>query len=434
MKNTVLATAILLSLCAQSTVLAQTQDERIQELETQLIALRDAYAEDGFEKIATHIDPFENKQFDGEGMAPSREMSDEERIALLEREIKALREAYIEGTPQRIKTIADAVEEKKEAEQEERAAWYDQIELGALIQVEAGYLSHYEGNIESDITVATFAPYITSRVNSWISVEAALLYEQGETDLEVDIATVSLANGDKTPFYSIIGQTYMPFGDYSTEMISDPLTLEIGETRATGIQVGAARSGFNINLYTFNGDIDYDEKDQINSFGAAVSYGNDFDKLSFSIGAGYTNNMGDSDSLQDGITVSDSVPGLSANTTLEFSRFVLYAEYVGATEAFDVADYAFKGNAAQPSAYNLEANIKFASFDKDSIVALGYQGSDEAIDLGLPKQRMLATYRVFIMPNTSLAIQYAYDKDYSTDDGGTGKSANTLTAQAGVVF
>jgi hypothetical protein len=434
MKKTVLATAILLSLCAQSTVLAQTQKERIQELETQLIALRDAYAEDGFEQTTTRTAPLENKQVDGESMVSSRDMSDEERIVLLEQEIKALRDAYIEGAPQRIKTIAGAVEDKKEAEKEERAAWYDQIELGALIQVEAGYLRPFEGNSESDITVATFAPYITSRVNPWISVQGALLYEQGETDLEVDIATVSIANADKTPFYSIIGQTYMPFGDYSTEMISDPLTLEIGETRATGIQVGAAKSGFNINLYTFNGDIDYDEKDQINSFGAAVSYGHDFDKFSFSVGAGYTNNMGDSDGLQEGITVSDSVPGISANATLEISRFVLYAEYVGATEAFDEADYAFNGNGAQPSAYNLEADINFSSFDKDSIVALGYQGSEEAIDLGLPRQRMLATYRVFIMPNTSVAIQYAYDKDYSTDDGGTGKSANALIAQATVVF
>jgi len=414
MKNTVLATAMILGICSQSTVLAQTKQERINQLETQLLALKVAYAEDGRTE-------------------PSLDMSDEERIAFLEQEIKALRDAYIEGAPQRIKIIADTVEGKK-AGKEERIAWYQQIELGALIQVEASYLSPYEGESESDITVATFAPYITSQVNPWVSVQGALLYEQGDTDLEVDIATISIANSEKTAFYSIIGQTYMPFGDYSTEMIADPLTLEIGETRATGIQVGAVTSGFNINLYTFNGDIDYDGKDQINSFGAAVSYGNDFDKVAFSMGASYTNNIGDSDGLQEGVIDSDTVPGISANATLEFPRLVLYAEYVGATEQFDNADYAFNGNGAKPTAYNLEADIKFSSFQKDSVVALGVQGTQEAIDLGLPKQRLLATYRVSILRNTSLAIQYAYDKDYSIDEGGTDKSANSLIAQASVAF
>lgn len=434
MKKTVLATATILGICIQSTVLAQTTQERIQELETQLIALKGAYLEDAPVQSTTRTDPGVQNRADAWSMMPSRKMSDVERIALLEQEIKALRDAYIEGAPKRIKRIAGAVEEKKEADVEDRAAWYQQIELGALIEVEAGYHSPYEGDSESDITVATFAPYITSRVNNWISVQGALLYEQGDTDLEVDIATVSIANPEKTPFYSIIGQTYLPFGNYSTEMISDPLTLEIGETRESAIQIGAATSGVNVNLYTFNGDIDKDGKDQINSFGAAVTYEKDFDKLGFSIGAGYTNNLGDSDGLQEGVVVSDRVAGISAHASLKFSRFGIYAEYLGASDPFDAADYAFNGEGAQPSAYNLEANIEFPILQKDSILALGLQGSGEAVELGLPEQRMLAAYRVFVMRNTSLAIEYAYDRDYSIEEGGTDKSANTFTAQASVVF
>jgi len=383
MKKTVLATAILASISYQSSVHAQTDQERIQQLEQELLALK---------------------------------------------------EAYIEGAPQRIKKIADRVEEKKEEKLETREEWAKNVEFGALIEVEASYHSPYEGDSESDIVVATFAPYITAQVNDWVSVEGALLYEEDDTDLEVDVATFTVANSEKSPFYSIVGQTYMPFGVYETNMVSDPLTLEIGETRETAIQLGAATGGLNANVYVFNGDVDKDDKEQVNSAGASISYDTEFENGGFGISVGYTNNLGDSDGLQEGISASDRVAGATASAVVGFSGFNLIGEYMTALDDFDAADYAFEGEGARPSAYNLEAGYGFSTGGKDSVIAVGYQGTEEALALELPKQRVLAAYRVDVLSNTTLAFEYAYDKDYSLDEGGTDKNGSTFTAQASVVF
>jgi hypothetical protein len=349
-----------------------------------------------------------------------------EKIERLEREIEALKDAYIEGAPRRVKRIANR--------DKEESKWSDRINVGALIEVEASYVSPFEGSSESDIVVATFAPYITSKVNDWIGVEASLLYEQDETDLEVDIATVSIANSDKTPFYSIIGQTYMPFGNYDTNMVSDPLTLEIGESRETAIQVGTATFGFTGVAYMFNGDLDGDSDNSINDWGGFLGYNKEFDFGGLGLGLGYISSLGESDSLQDGIHVSDDVSGTALNARLDIGNFNIIGEYVGANDSFDTADIAYRGSGAKPSAYNIEAGYSFSTLGKDSVIAAGYQGSKESVALELPESRFLVTYAVKVLRNTGVLIEYAYDSDYDVSDGGSGENGSSLTAQLAVVF
>jgi hypothetical protein len=352
--------------------------------------------------------------------------TDAERIERLEQEIEALKDAYIEGAPQRIKRIANR--------DKEESKWTDRIEAGALIEIEASHVSPFEGNSESDIVVATFAPYITSKVNDWIGVEAALLYEEHDTDLEVDIATVSIANPDKTPIYSIIGQTYMPFGNYDTNMVSDPLTLEIGESRETAIQAGAATFGFTGVAYVFNGDLNDDDDNSIDDWGGFLGYNREFESGALSLGLGYISSLGESDSLQEGINVSDDASGTAFNARLDIGDFNIIGEYVGANDSFDAADIAYRGSGAKPRAFNIEAGYSFSTFGKDSVIAAGYQRSKESVALELPEKRFLATYSVELLRNTSLLLEYAYDSDYDTADGGTGKHAHGLLAQLAVVF
>jgi hypothetical protein len=349
-----------------------------------------------------------------------------EKIERLEREIEALKNAYIEGAPQRVKRIANR--------DKEETHWSDRIEVGALIEIEASYVDPYEGGSESDIVVATFAPYITSKVNDWIGVEASLLYEEDETDLEVDIATVSIANPDKTPVYSIIGQTYMPFGNYDTNMVSDPLTLEIGESRETAIQVGTASFGFTGVAYVFDGDVDGDDDNSVDDWGGFLGFNREFDSGALSLGVGYISSLGESDSLQEGINVSDDVSGKAFNARLDLGDFNIIGEYVGANDSFDAADFAYRGGGAKPSAYNIEAGYSFSTLGKDSVIAVGVQGSRESLALDLPRTRYLVSYGVDVLRNTGLLFEYAYDKDYGKSDGGTGKNGSSLLAQLAVVF
>lgn len=352
--------------------------------------------------------------------------TDSEKIDRLEQEIKALKDVYIEGAPRRIKRIADR--------DKEESKWSDRIEVGALIEVEAGYVKPYEGDSESDIVVATFAPFIASQVNDWIRLQAALLYEQDNTDLEVDIATVTITNAEKTPVHSIIGQTYMPFGNYDTHMVSDPLTLDVGESREVAIQLGVATFGVTGTAYVFNGDLDDDEGSKINDYGAFLGFNKEFDWGALSLGLGYISSFGESDTLQEGITFSDSVSGAAANTRFDIGSFSIIGEYVGANSRFELDDYEFAGNGAKPSAFNIEAGYTFNTAGKESIISIAYQGSRESIAIGLPESRAMIGYAISLMRNTGLLFEYAYDTDYSIADGGTGENASRLLGQLAVVF
>ena len=142
----------------------------------------------------------------------------------------AEQKASMEGMPKRMKKLEENIEEKR-ATESVSDAWYRNIEVGALIEVEAGYTSPFEGDSESDVVLATFELGISSQVTDWVEAGGTLLYEEDETDLEVDTGYITLANADVSPLFLTAGQIYVPFGAFETHMVSDPLTLEIGETR-----------------------------------------------------------------------------------------------------------------------------------------------------------------------------------------------------------
>jgi hypothetical protein len=204
------------------------------------------------------------------------------------------------GEPKRLERLEGALD-GKQAGADSAPTWYRNIEIAGLIEVEASYLSPYEGDSESDIVLATAELGIRSQVNDWVEAGISFLYEQDETDLEVDTAYLTLGNADASPLFLTAGQVYVPFGVYETNLVSDPLTLDIGEARETALQLGFEQSGFSGSLYVFNGDNNVKSKDRIEGWGANLGFGQDSDDRSWSVGAGYINDLGDSDTLQDSI-------------------------------------------------------------------------------------------------------------------------------------
>jgi hypothetical protein len=96
--------------------------------------------------------------------------------------------------------------------------WFDDVTVSGLIEVEA-YTTDYEdladagaGGDNSDIVLATAELGIDAQVNDWVNGNITFLYEEDDTDLEVDVAIITIANADATPFYFAGGQMYVPFG------------------------------------------------------------------------------------------------------------------------------------------------------------------------------------------------------------------------------
>lgn len=295
------------------------------------------------------------------------------------------------------------------------------IEFGAAIEVEASYVKPENGNSESDIAAATVELGATLNLTEQLSGEIIFLYEEDETDVEVDVAQITYAFAN-TPLTATLGQLYVPFGAYETGLISDPLTLEIGEARETVLSLGIETAGFNGSFYVFNGDVD-DGSDSIDNWGLNVGYGNDV----FNVGFSYINDLGDSDSIQESLSesgVSEYTDGITVNGGLNLGPISLIAEYTTALDNFGA-----ELEGAEPSATNLEVDFNTTLFGKSSTFAAAYQTTDEALVLELPETRILLGLGIEINDHFGIGFEYSRDSDYEQNEGGTGEDTDAFVVQ-----
>ncbi|MFW5954371.1 MAG: LbtU family siderophore porin [Guyparkeria sp.] len=309
---------------------------------------------------------------------------------------------------------------------------YPQVNVGGAVEVEAYQASPFTGSDESDIVLATGALGLEAAINEWITAEVSTLYEENDTPLEIDTASVMLGS-EEGVWSARAGQFYVPFGVYETAMVSDPLTLELGETRETAIAAGVGQGGFNAEVYAFNGDLD--DENQVDNVGATAGWAGNVGEAELALSAGYMNSLGESDAIEGTIEEStDEVGAWTASATLGLGEAMLVGEYLTASDSFDAAELAFDGDGARPAAWNVEASYGFDLIGRPARAGIGYQGTDEALALELPESRVIAALSVEIFPRTALSFEYAADEDYAVADGGTGESAGTFTTQLAVTF
>jgi hypothetical protein len=319
--------------------------------------------------------------------------------------------------------------EKLQAQQEMTSheadkTWFQDVELAGLIEVEASSVSAEEGEDSSDINVATVELGIISQVNDWVGAEILLLYEEDSDnngDLNIDTALITLADPAGNWFLKA-GRSTLPFGVYATQMISDPITLELGETDDTAVEFGYHRRGLSASLFVFQGD----QSDKVDSVGAQLGFGAEVDGLVYDINLGYLNNLAESNLIVDGawVTDNDKIPAWTLSAVMTRGGWTLIGEYLSATGEFVDA------GGEQPSAFNLEAAYGFEVVSKPASLALGYQASDDAANdnWGLPEKRLVGSFSMELLAGTRLGVEYRRDQDYAS------ANTDTLTGQLAVEF
>ena len=319
--------------------------------------------------------------------------------------------------------------------------WFNSVKIGGLVEVEATYEDPSGGDEESDVALAKAELGIAGQITEMVGAEVALRYEEDDTPLEVNIATMTFRPG-RWSFKA--GQYFVPFGVFESNFISDSLTLELGETRESALQFGIESGGLHGAVYTFNGDLDEDGGSEADSFGVAVGYSAEVEDTGFGLNLSYISNIGDSDSLQelvadnlgeDGI-YSDQVSGWSASAMLRFGNLSFLAEYLDATEDFEVGEMEFEGKGAEPTSYMVEAAMDFELAGLPATFALGYQETDEAAALELPEERFLVGLSVEMMDGVALAVEGAFDEDYGDPETNdySGGDADIVTFQLAAEF
>ncbi len=331
---------------------------------------------------------------------------------------------------------------RQQQEEEGRAQKINEyVTLFGLIEGEAVFGEDFEGNNFSEFNVATVELGFDVQMSEWAVGHILAIYEGGDDDdLFIDEANIWLGNYEKYPLLLTAGKFYMPFGNFETNMIQDPLTLEIGEINDYGAAIGLEHSGFYGAVFGYNGLKEMGSSETISGFGLMAGYTYEHEEMTLETGISWVSNIADSGGISDALddkgldTVRDHVSGLSLNILGSYGPFSLLGEYTTPLDSFAPIEIGFAGNGAEPKAWNVELGYSTELLDKESVFAIGFQGTDEALELGLPEIRIIGTASFVILNGTTVSFEYFYDEDYSLTDGGTGESAGTFTTQLAYEF
>lgn len=360
-------------------------------------------------------------------------------------------ENRIQELERQLEQVRSGLQKEEEEQQPALNKVWERIRLSGLVEVEGSYHKDYQDEEESSLDVATAELGVDAELHELVSTHVLLLWEEGENNdnISVDEAFINLGNFDNYPVYGILGRQYVPFGAFDTHMVSDPLTLELGETQETAALLGFEQQGFYGSAYLFNGDVEETDSDShLDNFGLSLGYAADLAELDLDLQLGYMNNIADTDGISDSLStddeVQDYVDGGFARILIASEGFTFIAEYLSALDDFDKNELKFDGHGAEPEAWNLELGYSFDLQGREATLAAGYQGTDEALYLddqneiqeqSLPKHRYLAVASLGIIDNLAeLSLEYAYDEDYSQSKGGTGEEGHRVTTQLAVEF
>ena len=377
----------------------------------------------------------------GDGMPSRAEMW--QMLQQQQREIAALKGR--QGSPQAVEPAAA----EQPASPGINQKWSDRITISGVVEVEAGVAEDFAGVNSSDLTVATVELALDVKLHDWVNAHVLLLHEEDDTELvDVEEGTITIGNPDRSPVYLTAGRMGVPFGNFTSNLLSDPLTLELGEAVESAVQVGFARNNWYGSIYLFNGDANVVGSDSnLEQFGGNIGYLYESDAFNLDVGASYINSMEDSDGISGvlGTTTSATVTtavdtmvnhisGVGAHAILTRGPMTAIGEYLTATEDFSAGKMAWNGHGARPKAWNTELGYSLDFEGREIGLSAAWQGTGEALALGFPKDRVLIGASMGIYENTGLALEWYRSEDYKTVDGGTGRDDHSTTLQMAVAF
>lgn len=361
--------------------------------------------------------------------------------------------------------------------------------LSGIVETQAMYKDPGVGSDQSDIDLTTvnLDTFIMGPSN-WTSGFVELSFDNsigvntGEFNSEartvnsrvfVNKAFIVLGDFQKSPFYVTMGQLYMPFGTYSTTMISSPLTKTLARVQARAIVLGykqQAPNSFYAATYIFKGDSHASETSHVNNGGINLGYSFTTNrKFSVDVGVGVIANMADSVGMQDtgndplfcgfgGDATSEGdteacgneklvhrVPAYDVHTILGVgSNLQFIGEYITASTDFNTQDMSINGHGAKPQAANAELVYTLPMFRKPTSISIGYGMSKDALAIGLPAKRYSFVINRSFWKSTLQTLEFRHDIDYNKNDtssgssvagpNGSGKASNTVTAQFDYYF
>jgi len=347
-------------------------------------------------------------------------------------------ESLSDHSPGNVKSIEDRVKQLKEAVRRsvEGEKWNERIQISGLVEFEAEYVKTdfddpaVEDEKTSDVDLATVELVVDARIVD--HVDAHVMFKYEDDDVFVDEGFITLTGTEAFPVYLIAGRQYILFGYFDSHFITDPTTLNLGETNEGAVVAGyrIKEEMLDFSLGAFNGRAqEAGDDDVLDSFVAGVAV-NPLEGLMF--GASYTSNLAGSDAFNEVVVDPDNmeslVAGWSVYATYEIlARFKLIGEFVGALDNFKAGELydAQDTQERMPIAWNVEIGVAII---ETFGLAARYGGSDDGGEF-LPETEYGAVLNWGFFKNTNLAIEYLH-QDFENDV----QQNNMVTVQLAVEF
>lgn len=306
------------------------------------------------------------------------------------------------------------------------------VTLHGLLEAEAYYAKPRDNDEESDLSLATAELSIEATLNEMVGGHITLLYEEEEgeeDDIDVDEAVISLTSPGQlfgqTPSVHV-GRMYVPFGMFNSFMISDPLTLELGETQDTAALFALEGEMWILKAGVFNGDVDADnDNNHIDNFVTALEF---MPTENLAFGFSYINDLAESESelVQDATLYSSNVAGASAFLSARCGQFGLELEYLTALDDFDTTLVAIGEDLTgkRPAAWNIE--LAWMATEKVQLAARYEVANDFQDDV----KRHGGTISYGLHEHVVVALEYLRSEaDVAEDD-----TVDVVTAQLALEF
>lgn len=335
--------------------------------------------------------------------------------------------------------------------------------------------SPFRGGLDGDLTLGSSELDVAAALNQNVEAYIAVAYDASpppvgpridNSAFNLNMGFVNIGNLDKSPLYFTAGQLYVPFGRYSSSMISAPLTMNLARTKTRPFIFGYKSQeevGPFAAVYVYRSDTTLGKS---GVGGVNLGYVYQYRTLKGELGASYIDSINDAAGMQSTRSTAGTTFGgfgsftngnefvrktqaMDVHANLTYDRFNLAGEWVGTTQHFRPQDLSYNAQGAKPQAAHTELDMTFIAFDRPASLGVGYQWSKEALALNLPQHRFIGVFNISIWKDTVESLEYRHDLDYNlyqfangaapfgqvnATTFGTGRSADTLSAQIGVYF
>jgi hypothetical protein len=247
---------------------------------------------------------------------------------------------------------------------------------------------------------------------------------QPSTNVGMEQAFIVLGNLDELPTYASAGLMFLPNGSFYTNMVTRPLTREIGRQRDNAAVLGTTWEGWRANIFGFDSErqLSEDGNDSVNQWGASFDYNTELNEdWKVGLGAGYVNDnsgaeaIAASNVLEFEGTIQRHIPAVNVHGRVDYGPMIFFAEYQDNLRAFQEDEISFNHEGAKISAGNFEVTYNF-DCGRPSWLTANYGFTTEALGAQLPRNQYGVTYGVIVLKNTILSFEYLLQNDYSEDD------------------